>query len=411
MLELWPIAVLGFLGSFGHCLGMCGPLTVAFSLSSTTANKKQPQGFRLFLNHLLLNLGRILSYALVGAAIGGLGSVAIAGGQMAGIGSQIRRAIAIIAGIVLILLGLRQSMPDLFPRLPVLHPLAPSNWHDRLNAGMTKLAQQKKWWTPACLGMVWGLIPCGFLYVAQIKAAETVSPIQGATTMLAFGLGTLPTMVGVGLFAASLSADKRSQLYRLGGWVTLTIGILTLARTGEMVDYTGYGSLFCLMLALVARPISRLWPSPLRYRRVLGVGAFVLAAAHAGYALDHTLNWNIEALFFMLPLHQLGMGSGILAFALMLPAAATSFDRLQQSLGKRWRQIHLLAVPALVLVAIHAIAIGSHYLGALQWTTAVKFRTALLAAFSLGVLLLRRGQTWSLFSVEKFYTAPIKPKE
>ena len=409
MLELWPIAVLGFLGSFGHCVGMCGPLTVAFSLSSTTADRKSIANKQLRF-HILLNLGRILSYALVGAGVGALGSVAIAGGQMAGVGSEMRRAIAIVTGIALVWLGLRQSMPDLLPRLPVLHPLAPSNWHHRLNAGMAELAKQRKWWTPAFLGMVWGLIPCGFLYVAQIKAAETVSPVLGAATMLAFGLGTLPTMVGVGLFTASLSADKRSQLYRLGGWITLAIGILTLTRTGEMVDYTGYGSLFCLMLALVARPISRLWPSPLRYRRALGVGAFVLAAAHTGYALDHTLNWNIDALFFMLPLHQLGMGAGILSLVLMAPAAATSFDRLQQSLGKRWRQIHLLAVPALVLVAIHAVAIGSHYLGALQWTPAAKLRSALLAGTTVCVLLVRPRKTWSLFSAEKFYAPPIQPK-
>jgi sulfite exporter TauE/SafE len=88
-----------------------------------------------------------------------------------------------------------------------------------------KLSATPHWWTPALLGSVWGLIPCGFLYAAQIKAAETGNLWLGAATMLAFGLGTMPMMLGVGVSASKLSADKRSQLFRLGGWVTLTIGI------------------------------------------------------------------------------------------------------------------------------------------------------------------------------------------
>ena len=209
------------------------------------------------------------------------------------------------------------------------------------------------------------MIPCGFLYAAQIKAAETGNLWRGAATMLAFGIGTLPTMLGVGVSTSLVSSDRRSQLFRLGGWITITIGITTLLRTGDtMVDYTGHGALLCLMLALIARPISRLWSSPLKYRRALGVGAFVLALAHTAHMIEHTLNWNLDALAFMLPMHQQGIIAGFFALVMMTPAAITSFDRLQSYLGKRWRQIHLLSVPAVILSAIHAVLIGSHYLGA-----------------------------------------------
>jgi len=67
-----------------------------------------------------------------------------------------------------------------------------------------------------------------------------------------------------------------------------------------MVDYTGHAALILLMLALIARPISRLWPQPPLSPR-LGVGAFVLAVAHTSYMLDHTLAWNFKAFDFMLP--------------------------------------------------------------------------------------------------------------
>ena len=407
MLDLLLMTALGFLGSFGHCIGMCGPLSVAFSLSQ----KPQPSASwrqQLFF-HSLLNLGRIISYALVGATIGAFGSVLIASGQMAGIDSVLRRLIAVLTGIMLIWFGLAQVKPDFLPPIPILHPLSQGKLHDRLSKTMLNLSFQNRWWTPAILGMVWGFIPCGFLYAAQIKAAETGNLWVGGATMLAFGLGTLPMMLGVGVSTSCVSASRRSQLVRMGGWITIAIGVLTLLRTGDtMIDFTSHGALLFLMLALIARPISRFCPHPLRYRRALGVGAFVLALAHVAHILDHTLSWNVNAVSFMLPLHQLGMVTGIVALILMIPATVTSFDRFQKDLGNRWRQIHLLAVPAFLLCAIHAVVIGSHYLGGLQWTWENKLRTGILIVVSVCVLLVRSRQFWSILSLEKFYAAPLK---
>ena len=401
MLDLFLIMTLGFLGSFGHCVGMCGPITVAFSLSQRDNQKGLPIWF-----HILLNLGRIVSYALVGAGIGALGSAVVAGGQLAGVGSGLRQGMAILTGLMLIWFGLVQIKPDFLPRLPLLHPLTQGKLHQRLSAAMADLSANPHWWTPALLGGIWGLIPCGFLYAAQIKAAESGSLEIGAATMLAFGLGTMPMMLGVGISASKLSADKRSQLFRLGGWVTLTIGILTLLRTDAMVDYTGHAAIILLMLALIARPISGLWVQPLRYRRAMGVGAYVLALAHTGHMLSHTLQWNFEALSFMLPLHQVGVWAGIVALVLMTPAALTSFDRLQSSLGKRWRLIHLLTIPALLLAVIHTVVIGSHYLGQLEWAWQNQLRSAIALILVIGVLLMRWRWFWSLFFLEKFYSPP-----
>ncbi|MCC3407460.1 MAG: sulfite exporter TauE/SafE family protein [Microcoleus sp. PH2017_10_PVI_O_A] len=401
MLDLLLISALGFLGSFGHCAGMCGPLTVAFSLSSSRNDK-----LAAFRFHLLLNLGRIAAYALVGAAIGGLGSVLIAGGQMAGTGSELRRAIALLTGTMLIWFGVVQIKPDFLPRLPLLHPMK----HDRISNAMTEISTQKSWWIPLALGLLWGLIPCGFLYSAQIKAAETGNPIFGAATMFAFGMGTLPTMLGVGFFAGRFSAHKRSQLFRAGGWVTVAIGIITLLRTDAMVDVTGHASLLCLILALIARPISQFFPQLLRYRRALGVGAFILAVAHTFHMLDHTLQWNFDAVSFMVPQHQLGMVAGMLSLLLMLPAAVTSCDRIQHHLGKLWRPIHLLSVPAFLLCALHAILIGSHYLGGFESTAVNQLRALLLGIIALSVLFVRSRLFWSILSLDNFYVSPVKQK-
>jgi uncharacterized protein len=404
MIDLLLIMTLGFLGSFGHCAGMCSPIAVAFSLSqrSDTPNS----WWRQVYFHVMLNLGRILSYALVGAGIGAIGSVLIAGGQMAGVGSGLRRAIAIFTGIMLIWVGLVQI--GWLPRMPLLHPFMRKQLHDRFSSVMVKLSMRSQWWTPLMLGSVWGLIPCGFLYTAQIKAAETGNVWEGSLTMLAFGVGTLPTMLGIGISAAMVSVDRRSQLFRLGGWITLTIGILLLLRTGDtMTDYTGHAALICLILALMARPISRIWSAPLRYRRGLGVGAFVLSLAHTAHMMDHTWGWKLGAIAFMLPQHQWGTALGMMGLVLLAPAALTSFDWAQVRMGRWWRSLHLLTVPALIAIAAHCILLGSHYLGRLQLTWVNQVQTVGLVLVVLTVLAVRSSWFWSSLGLDK-YVPPAK---
>ncbi len=407
MVDLWLVAALGFLGSFGHCVGMCGPLAVAFGLGKPSGSNQSWQHPLSF--HLLLNLGRIGSYALVGGAIGAMGSVLVAGGQLAGIDSGVRRGMAIATGLLLIWLGLSNLAPGYLPKLPFLHPLLSGKLHERLLAAMSRVSQQTGWWTPMLLGMVWGLIPCGFLYAAQIKAAEVGNIWQGMVTLLAFGAGTLPAMVGVGVSSGLMSRDRRHQLFRLGGWVTLLIGIATLFRSDAMNDLSGHASLLLLMLALLARPMGRLWAAPLRYRRGLGVAAFVLAIAHSLHQLDHTFNWQWQAVGFMLPNHQLGVWLGVLALGLLLPAALTSFDGWVQRLGRYWRWLHLLTLPALVLITLHAILIGSSYLGGLQWSTPQKLLSVGLVTSVMLVLLIRHRWVWQIIGLESFYMPPGKP--
>lgn len=395
---------------------MCGPITVAFALASRADDAAtQPTRRQQFWFHLCLNFGRLMSYVLVGAAIGGLGSVLIAGGQMAGVGSALRRGMALLTGGLLILIGLRQVAPGLLPKLPFLHPIQGA-LHDRLQRVMSQTSQSQRWWTPLLLGLAWGLVPCGFLYTAQIKAAETSSLLAGAATMGAFGLGTVPTMVGLGTYSAWLSRDRTSQLFQLGGWLTLLIGVLTLLRTGDlMVDYAGHLSLLCLALALIARPISKLWSGLLRFRRLLGVGAGVLAVAHTVHMLEHSWNWNPAAVRFMLPQHQWGMVAGAIALGLMVPLTLTSNDMAQRHLGTAWRSLHLLSIPALLLGGLHAIVAGSSYLGSLQ----IQGRSLLNAGVLLGGLLLvlaaRSPICWRLCRLKQWYTParsqPTKPTQ
>ncbi|RQH31837.1 sulfite exporter TauE/SafE family protein [Okeania hirsuta] len=422
LLDLLLLTTLGFLGSFGHWVGMCGPLTATFSLSTRSQNGTDvrsrsgtdvrpptpPNKWHQFQFHTLLNLGRLCSYTLTGAGIGALGSVLVASGHLAGIDSDLRRWLAILTGLMLIWFGLAKVQPQLLPKLPIFHPLKKNNLHNRLSTVMVNLSMENKWWTPAFLGLVWGLMPCGFLYAAQIKAAETSNIWLGGATMFAFGLGTLPSMLGVGMLTSFLTADKRSQLFEMAGWVSIFTGIMVVMRNGEMVDYSGSAAILCLIIALVARPLSRFWSQPLRYRRVIGMGAFVLSVAHTGKMLDHSLNWNMQAVSFMLPLHQVGIWAGIFGLGLMLPLALTSFDGAVKYFGKWWRRIHLLSVPAFLLCGVHVVAVGSHYLGALEWSLGNQLRTIFFGMTILVVLIIRSHQFWSLFSIDKYYVPPLE---
>lgn len=422
VIDLLLVMLLGFLGSFGHCAGMCGPLTVAFALSHSPALpppavSEQPPSASPIVDwkqqlqfHLLLNLGRLVSYGLLGAAIGALGSVLVAGGQFAGIDSWLRQGMSWFTGILLIGFGISQVSPSDFPRIPLLHPLVSGKLHEWLSQRMVQLSLRSHRWTPALLGICWGLIPCGFLYAAQIKAAETGDLRWGAATMLAFGLGTLPVMAGVGVSAAFMSTDRRSQLFRAGGWVTIAIGALVLLRTSEMVDVTGYAALICLVLALLARPLSQFWAIPLRYRRMLGVAAFLLALAHTAHTLDHSLAWDLRGIGFMLPTHRLSLVAGFGSLLLLTPSALTSHDRWVQRLGSGWRKIHLLSVPALIGVGWHIVLIDSHFWGGLTWGWRNHLHTGLLGLLIGFVLLLRSRQFWQFLSLEKWYVPPIQPK-
>jgi uncharacterized protein len=397
MLDLMLIGLLGFLGSFGHCLGMCGPLATALLLSERSRSRLGTL--------LLLNGARLVSYALVGAGIGAIGSVLIAGGQLAGIGSDFRRILAIVTGLLLVFLGLGQVWPRFGlwvqrGRSRAMIQLGGGLVNERLHRAMVSLS------SPVALGLLWGLMPCGFLYQAQVKAAETGDPLRGALVMMAFGLGTMPMMLGVGQVAQRLSRSRRSQLFRLGGWVTLVIGLVTLLRTSEMVDYTGYGAILLLALALVARPLSGLWPGPLRYRRSIGVGAFFLVLAHLTHAVSHNFDWNLAAVTFMVPSQQWGLGLGIGSTVCMLPGAVTSFDGAVKFLGVYWRKLHLLALPALLLAGGHILWSGSGYLGGFQMTAWHWGRVLSLNLGILVVLLLRSSLVWKLIGLETSYVWP-----
>jgi len=179
-LEFSLVLSLG-LASGLHCLGMCGPIVLAYGLPL-------PKGQRLRA-HLSYHAGRILTYMLLGALAGVAGGALGLLGRMAGLATGAR----IFAGAPMILAGLL-----LAGWLPSngLAPIGPR--FSRMAGRLLRSGSANKF----ALGLALGFLPCGLVYAALLKALETSGALAGALTMLAFGLGTAAALLGMGAISS-----------------------------------------------------------------------------------------------------------------------------------------------------------------------------------------------------------------
>lgn len=195
---------------------------------------------------------------------------------------------------------------------------------------------------------------------------------------------------------------KRQQpLFPYGDWTTIVMSVFILSQIKGMGHHLGHAGIFFLMLALIARPIRFLWNQPLKHRRAIGIFAFAATLAHAIYAFGHVLNYDLGTILDMTSRHQWGIWAGIISFVVITPAAVTSFQFFQQKLGKKWRQIHLLTVPALALAVLHTVLIGPDYMAQFQIEILDYIRICGIIIMTLLVLLVRRRIFWSVLRVVK----------
>lgn len=205
-MELWSAFVLGLVGSL-HCAGMCGPLALA--LPPTGSGRVSFTAGRL-----AYNLGRITTYSLLGAVFGLIGlSFALAGFQ---------RWASILAGVV-ILAGLLVST-----RLRLNTPMSRAvMW---LRSKLGALLRRRTLGAVFLLGLLNGLLPCGFVYVAGAAAVAAGGFLPGMEYMFAFGLGTVPMMLSIGLAGKLVQASLRLKFQRLIPVSLAILGTLLILR-------------------------------------------------------------------------------------------------------------------------------------------------------------------------------------
>ncbi|CUA82814.1 sulfite exporter TauE/SafE family protein [Pseudidiomarina woesei] len=201
-------ALLMALAGSGHCMMMCGGIAGAFA---GQVNKRQL---------LTYNLGRISSYVVAGAIVGG----AFAG--VASLADQGLISLRIIAALVLVSLGL--YLGQWWFGLRYLERIGQPLWR-RLQPLAAKFRQQRSYSALFAAGMLWGWLPCGLVYSALSWSAVSGSAQQGAFLMLGFGLGTLPSMFAFGWLSRQLQQLLQSLGFRqLMGAAMIVYGLWTL---------------------------------------------------------------------------------------------------------------------------------------------------------------------------------------
>lgn len=214
--------VTGLLGS-GHCIGMCGGLVGALSLSE--AGQK---GGWLF--HLLYNTGRITTYTFIGAVVGWLGSALAYTDRF----KMVTRSLLLGSDIFVILVGLGTAGLFAWLNVSKLDFPGPMKTMTAAVGGLRRLPQVL---AALPLGLIFGFIPCGYLYAVAITAAQSASITTGAFMLLAFGLGTTPSLFLFGGAAHWLSSRARIWMLRIAGLVVAGMGVINLLKHFRMMGW------------------------------------------------------------------------------------------------------------------------------------------------------------------------------
>ncbi len=215
-LPYWAAISLGFFFSFAHCLGMCGGIVAAYASTLPSGGRGDVWP------HVLYSLGRTVTYALIGALVGGLGSAVEVGARLAGA----QGAMSVLAGGVMILLGVGM----LGWKLPGIGRLPTFASSPRFQGAFQRVLRTDARWRTFGIGVLNGFLPCGMVYSGAALALSSAHPLTGALTMASFGLGTLPAMLMLGLLAYRLGTQLRERLQQVGALVLIGVGVMTIWR-------------------------------------------------------------------------------------------------------------------------------------------------------------------------------------
>jgi len=245
-MNLLPILIAGLAGSV-HCAGMCGGIVSAFSVGGPSAAPARARVIPIArmgtggtaamtwagantgaLGHVLAyNSGRIGSYMLAGAMAGGIAGSIASLAQMAS-----AQLIAYwLANLMLIAMGL--YLMDAWRGLARIETLGGILWR-RVQPLVKPLVPMDTPLKALALGGLWGWVPCGMVYSMLLTAMLSGSALDGALVMGAFGLGTLPMLLAMGMAGSKLRQYLQKRSVRVAcGLLVLGFGVLGLARAAS----------------------------------------------------------------------------------------------------------------------------------------------------------------------------------
>lgn len=201
-----------------HCVAMCGGINLSQCASYQALGGSRISSLK---PSILYNSGRVISYTVIGGIVGALGSVI-------SFSSAGKGAVAMIAGIFMVIMGL--NMLNIFPWLRRFNPRMPKLFAE-------KIAEQKKSNRPLYVGLLNGLMPCGPLQAMQIYALSTGDPVKGALSMLLFSLGTVPLMFGLGALSTLLTKKFTARMMTVSAALVLVLGVFMFSSGMTLAGY------------------------------------------------------------------------------------------------------------------------------------------------------------------------------
>ena len=223
--------VIGLITSL-HCIAMCGGINLSQTLQRE-ASKDISR--KMFQNTLMYNMGRVVSYTIIGSILGAVGG-------MAGIGDGLQSSfllqgsLKLFAGIIMIIMGVNmlgifqglrgclKNHASKLQKISKMHKIQTSFLHKkRIPFIYKKISGGRK--TPFIIGICNGFMPCGPLQSMQIVALASGNMFTGAFSMFCFSIGTVPLMLGFGSVVSALGKHFTRQVLRVGAILVVVMGL------------------------------------------------------------------------------------------------------------------------------------------------------------------------------------------
>ena len=213
MTDYYILFLTGLFGSL-HCLGMCGPIILAYSFNPAGKNGK-------IIPHLYYNIGRMISYTIAGFILGLFGSL-----LFSIVPYQIYKFyFLLVGGSLIVLLGL-----GLMNIIPKFH-LSFDGLHTKLTKSIfIKRLSNKTDITPLIIGLATILLPCGLFYPILLKAAMAGDAVSGGISMFVFSIGTVPLLFVLGFSSQFIGHKLRKTANYLAAAAVIIMGVMLIYK-------------------------------------------------------------------------------------------------------------------------------------------------------------------------------------
>lgn len=235
--------VVGVLTSV-HCIAMCGGINLSQCLPKQTEEKDEKDEKSKFnlLPAVFYNLGRVLSYTVIGFLMGLIGFAIGGGNADVGIPVILQGILKLVAGVFMVVMGL--NMLGIFPWLRKFIPHMPASLAKKINL------KKQEGGSSFLVGVLNGVMPCGPLQSMWIVALATGNPFAGALSMFLFALGTVPLMLGLGTIVVKLGQKFAKGVMTVGSALVVILGIAMLSQGGALTGWLSFEAIFALMALL-----------------------------------------------------------------------------------------------------------------------------------------------------------------